>query len=99
VAVKVSLLGCDILHESENPFVKRTHAVMIHIQQMLHVYNATVNALAGFDSIFHSDTMHPILFSLQYPVARRNFESCCTLGSGVPRNFVHGGGSTNSVED
>ena len=75
-----SLLGCDILHESENPFVKCTHTVMVHIQQMHHVYNATVNTLAGFDAIFQSDTMHPILFSPQYPVVRKNFESRCTLG-------------------
>jgi len=53
---------------------------MIHIQQMHHVYNATVNALASFDAMFHSDTMHPILFSPQYSAARKNFESRCTLG-------------------
>jgi hypothetical protein len=47
---------------------------------MHHVYNATVNALTGFDAIFHSDTMHPILFSLQDSVAKKNFESRCTLG-------------------
>jgi len=47
---------------------------------MHHVYNATVNAFAGFDVIFHSDTTQAILFSLQYSVARKNFGSRCTLG-------------------
>jgi hypothetical protein len=47
---------------------------------MHYVHNATVNALSGFDAILHSDTMHPILFSLQYSVVRTNFESHCTLG-------------------
>jgi hypothetical protein len=54
---------------------------MIHIHEMHHVSNAIpINPLAGFDVIFPSDTMHPILFSLQYSVGRKLFDSHCTLG-------------------
>jgi hypothetical protein len=64
-----------------------THLLNVHTQLCFTHNKCTMytmptlfNSLAGFDTIFHSDTIHPILFSLKYSVGRKNCESRNTLG-------------------